>query len=78
MKTLILAFLSTLFVVDVETNEPLIGVEVVSEETGKSYYTDLDGMVEIPSASCQYILKYISYKDTVVCGQDTIIKMKGL
>ena len=78
MKTLILAFLSTLLIVDGETNEPLVGVEVVSQETGKTYYTNLDGEVEIPYDSCNYILQYISYTDTVVCGQDTLIKMKGL
>lgn len=78
MKTLFLAFLTTLLVVDKETNEPLVGVEVTSKETGETYYTDLDGKVEIPTDSCQYILEYISYQDTVVCGQDTLIKMKGL
>jgi hypothetical protein len=78
MKTLILALLTTLLVVDKETNEPLVGVGVTSKETGKTYYTDLDGKVEIPSDSCEYVLEFISYRDTVVCGQDTLIKMKGL
>ncbi|MHA1989152.1 MAG: hypothetical protein ACW98D_21220 [Promethearchaeota archaeon] len=78
MKTLFLAFLSTLLIVDVETNEPLVGVEVINKQTGESYYSDIDGKVNIPSDSCNYILNYISYDDTLICGQDTLVKMKQL
>ena len=78
MKTLLLAYLSTLFIIDVETSEPLVGVEVISQQTGKSYYTDIDGMVNIPTDSCEYYLRYISYSDTLICGQDTLVKMKQL
>lgn len=59
---------------DRQTQEPLTGVEIKDTITNQSYYSDIDGKIEIYNdESCRYEISYISYKDTNICNSDYIV-----
>jgi len=51
-------------IVDVDTNETLVGVSVNVND--KTYYTDFDGNVTIPKSKDSINISYISYDNVKV------------
>ena len=76
MKTLIFAFLIKLTIIDINTNEKLPGVKV--ETNQNIYYSNLDGVINIPNNEKILNIDYISYENIqqIVVKKDTTITLK--
>ncbi len=59
-------------VYDKKTNEPLIGVTVISSATNKGVATDIDGNFELTLADGKHnlIIRYVGYTDTIISAID--------
>ena len=78
MKTIFIAIVFKLLIIDSQTNENLVGAKV---ETNKNtYFTDLYGYVEIPQGEEIKSVSYISYetKHNIEVTKDTIINISPL
>lgn len=78
MKTLIIALLFNIQLVDFKTNEPITGAKVATEQ--HIYYSDFNGIVNIPKNEKIINISFVSYNDEIVNFNacDTIIKLKSL
>jgi len=78
MKTIFIAIVFKLVIVDSGTNESLVGVRV--ETDNNTYFTDLYGYVEIPQGEEVKSISYISYqsKQNIEITKDTIIDISPL
>jgi hypothetical protein len=78
MKTIFIAIVFKLVIVDSGTNESLVGVRV--ETNNNTYFTDLYGYVEIPQGEEVKSISYISYqsKQNIEITKDTIIDISPL
>lgn len=76
MKTLIFTFLIKLTIIDINTNEKLPGVKV--ETNQNIYYSNLDGVINIPNNEKILNIDYISYENIqqIVVKKDTTITLK--
>ncbi len=78
MKTIFIAIVFKLLIVDSQTGENLVGAKV---ETNKNaYFTDLYGYVEIPQGEEVKSISYISYqsKHNIEVTKDTIVDISPL
>ena len=78
MKTIFIAIVFKLLVVDSQTGENLVGAKV--ETNNNTYFTDLYGYVEIPQGENVESISYISYetKHDIQVTKDTIIDISPL
>jgi hypothetical protein len=78
MKTIFIAIVFKLLVVDSQTGENLVGAKV--ETNNNTYFTDLYGYVEIPQGEKVESISYISYetKHDIQVTKDTIIDISPL
>ena len=78
MKSIFIAIVFKLVIVDSGTNESLVGVRV--ETDNNTYFTDLYGYVEIPQGEEVKSISYISYqsKQNIEITKDTIIDISPL
>jgi hypothetical protein len=78
MKSIFIAIVFKLVIVDSGTNESLVGVRV--ETNNNTYFTDLYGYVEIPQGEEVKSISYISYqsKQNIEITKDTIIDISPL
>ena len=78
MKTIFIAIVFKLLVVDSQTGENLVGAKV--ETNNNTYFTDLYGYVEIPQGETVESISYISYetKHDIQVTKDTIIDISPL
>jgi len=78
MKTIFIAIVFKLLVIDSQTNETLVGAKV--ETNNNTYFTDLDGYVEIPQGEEVRSISYISYesKKDITLSSDTLISINPL
>jgi hypothetical protein len=78
MKTIFIAIVFKLLVVDSQTGENLVGVKV--ETNNNTYFTDLYGYVEIPQGDEIKSISYISYKSkqNIEITKDTIVDISPL
>ena len=78
MKTIFIAIVFKLLIVDSQTGENLVGAKV--ETNNKTYFTDLYGYVEIPQGEKVESISYISYetKHDIQVTKDTIIDISPL
>jgi len=78
MKTIFIAIVFKLLIVDSQTNENLVGAKV--ETNNNTYFTDLYGYVEIPQGEEIKSISYISYetKYDVQVTKDTIVDISPL
>ena len=78
MKTIFIAIVFKLLVVDSQTGENLVGAKV--ETNNNTYFTDLYGYVEIPQGEEIKSISYISYetKHDIKVTKDTIIDISPL
>lgn len=75
---ILIMYIISLIIIDSNTKEPLTGVQIKNLKNNKSYYTDLDGKVEIcDDDSCGYQITHISYSDTIISNikSDLIIEL---
>ena len=68
---LLLTLLINILILDSSSNEPLSGVTAVDTCSGKEYYSDIFGNIEVPD-SCTLQISYISYRDTVITNPKLI------
>jgi hypothetical protein len=73
MKTIFIAIVFKLLIVDSQTGENLVGAKV--ETNNNTYFTDLYGYVEIPQGENVESISYISYetKHDIQVTKDTVI-----
>jgi hypothetical protein len=78
MKTIFLAIVFRVLIIDSQTDETLIGAKV--ETNQNTYFTNLDGYVEIPAGEEIKSVSYISYeaKHNISVSNDTIINISPL
>ena len=78
MKTIFIAIVFKLLIVDSQTGENLVGAKV--ETNNNTYFTDLYGYVEIPQGEKVESISYISYetKHDIQVTKDTIINISPL
>ena len=78
MKTIFIAIVFKLLIVDSQTGENLVGAKV--ETNNNTYFTDLYGYVEIPQGENVESISYISYetKHDIQVTKDTIIDISPL
>ena len=78
MKTIFIAIVFKLLIVDSQTGENLVGAKV--ETNNNTYFTDLYGYVEIPQGEKVESVSYISYntKHDIQVTKDTIIDISPL
>ena len=78
MKTIFIAIVFKLLIVDSQTGENLVGAKV--ETNNNTYFTDLYGYVEIPQGEKVESISYISYetKHNIQVTKDTIIDILPL
>jgi hypothetical protein len=78
MKTIFIAIVFKLLIIDSQTNENLVGAKV--ETNNNTYFTDLYGYVEIPQGEEIKSVSYISYetKHNIEVTKDTIIDISPL
>jgi hypothetical protein len=78
MKTIFIAIVFKLLIVDSQTGENLVGAKV--ETNNNTYFTDLYGYVEIPQGEKVESISYISYetKHDIQVTKDTIIDISPL
>jgi hypothetical protein len=78
MKTIFIAIVFKLLIIDSQTNENLVGAKV--ETNNNTYFTDLNGYVEIPQGEEIKSVSYISYetKHNIEVTKDTIIDISPL
>jgi hypothetical protein len=78
MKTIFIAIVFKLLVVDSQTGENLVGAKV--ETNNNTYFTDLYGYVEIPQGEKIKSISYISYetKRDIQVTKDTIVDILPL
>jgi hypothetical protein len=78
MKTIFIAIVFKLLIVDSQTGENLVGAKV--ETNNKTYFTDLYGYVEIPQGEKVESISYISYetKHNIEVTKDTIVDISPL
>ncbi len=78
MKTIFIAIVFKLLIVDSQTGENLVGAKV--ETNNNTYFTDLYGYVEIPQGEKVESISYISYetKHDIQVTKDTIIDILPL
>lgn len=78
MKTIFIAIVFKLLIVDSKTGENLVGAKV--ETNNNTYFTDLYGYVEIPQGEKVESISYISYetKHDIQVTKDTVIDISPL
>jgi hypothetical protein len=78
MKTIFIAIVFKLLIIDSQTNENLVGAKVETDHN--TYFTDLYGYVEIPQGEEIKSISYISYetKYDVQITKDTIVDISPL
>jgi hypothetical protein len=76
MKTLILSILIKITLVDINTNERLPGVKVITDQN--IYYSNLDGVVNMYNNEKILDISYVSYENIqqLVLKKDTTINLK--
>lgn len=66
-----------LLIQDPTTNEPLTGVKVITQY--HTYYTNLQGEVEIPVTDTVTVISYVSYQQQFVnIAKDSIINLQSI
>ena len=78
MKTIFIAIVFKLLIVDSQTGENLVGAKV--ETNNNTYFTDLYGYVVIPQGEKIKSISYISYetKRDIQVTKDTIVDILPL
>jgi hypothetical protein len=78
MKTIFIAIVFKLLIVDSQTGENLVGAKV--ETNNNTYFTDLYGYVEITQGEKIESISYISYhsKHNIEVTKDTIVDISPL
>jgi len=78
MKTIFIAIVFKLLIVDSQTGENLVGAKV--ETNNNTYFTDLYGYVEISQGEEVKSISYISYesKHNIEVTKDTIVDISPL
>jgi hypothetical protein len=65
-------------IVDIQTNEPLPFVKILPNNNEQVYYTDIDGLAQLPKDLESYTFRFFDYQDTTIMTVDLIKSKKVL
>ncbi|MCC5923104.1 MAG: hypothetical protein JJT77_04910 [Crocinitomicaceae bacterium] len=63
-------------IVDIQTNEPLPFVKILPNNNEQVYYTDIDGLAQLPKDLESYTFRFFDYQDTTIMTVDLIKSKK--